>query len=227
MNHLSTSTKPVPISWVDSLFSKMAANYGTKFADMWTGLDLKAIKETWAAELGKLTRDELLRGVNSLSTQDWPPTLPQFMKLCRIKIDPLAAYYQAVNGVVARERGEVGEWTHPAIFWASVRVGAFDLKNHSHSAIKARWEEALHMEIMKGEWDEIPAAVISLPAPAQKVSKEVADKFIEETSVIKSASSRTDHKLWAKRIMKRHQDGDKTLLPIQINMAKEALEAHE
>lgn len=226
-NQLSTSTNPIPDSWVDSLFSKMAALYGNKFLDMWRDLDLVSIKTIWAQELGKLSREELVRGVNALSAQEWPPTLPQFLKLCRVTIDPLAAYYQAVNGVVARERGEMGEWGHPAIFWASVRVGAFDLKNHSHSAIKARWEEALHQELMNGEWEPIPAAMIALPAPPAKVSKEVAEHFIAETGVIKNAKSKVDHKLWAKRIMKRHEEGDTTLFPIQINLARSALAENE
>lgn len=36
-----------------------------------------------------------------------------------------------------------------------------------------------------------------------------------------------DHKAWAKRIAWREQQGDKTLLPIQIKFAREALDIKE
>lgn len=224
MNQLSTSINPIPQAWIDALFAKMSALYGNKFTDMWRDSSMQAIKSVWAQELGKLSRDELAKGANALMTQEWPPTLPQFIKLCRIEIDPLAAYYEAVNGVIARERGEMGEWSHPAVFWASVKISAFDLKNQSYSAVKARWESALQEEIAKGQWAEIPKAHIALPAPNAKTSKEIADKYISETQVIKNENLNVDHKRWAKKIMERHRAGDKTLTHIQISFAKEALE---
>ena len=42
--------------------------------------------------------------------------------------------------------------------------------------------------------------------------------------ISKKLEDKTDHRLWAKRIMERHKKGDKTLSNIQINFAKEALE---
>ena len=224
-NQLSTSIKPIPANWIDALFTKMFAMYGNKFSDMWRGFDIDSIKTTWAAELGRLSRDELAHGVSQLVNQEWPPTLPQFMKICRKNIDPLAAYYEAINGVVARERGEIGEWSHPAIFWASVKVGAFDLKGQSYQQIKSRWETALQAQIDAGTWKDIPEALIALPAPPTQATAAIADKFMEEIDVIKTAESKTDHKIWAKLIMQRHKAGDKSLSHIQISFAKEALAA--
>ena len=222
---LSTSINLVPDSWVDALFAKMAAYYGNKFSDMWRDSDLQTIKSVWAQEMGKLTREEITRGANALASQEWCPTLPQFIKLCKINVDPLVAYYEAVEGVTRREQGEVGIWTHPAIFWASVKVGAFDLKNSSYSSIRARWEKALDEQMQKGQWDEIPKPMIALPAPAGEINKEIVDKFITETQVIKNQESKTDHKLWAKRILQRVKDGDKTVTVIQRQFATEAIRA--
>lgn len=220
---LSTLTNAIPNSWVEKLFERMAGLYGNKFLDMWGKTDLLQVKAIWAQELGKLTKDEIARGANSLINQDWCPTLPQFIKLCKPDIDSVAAYYEAINGVVTREHGEMGEWSHPAIFWASVRIGAFDLKNQSYSAIKNRWEKALSEEISKGQWPVIPAPQLSLSAPTIKFNKQIADKYISESQIIKNQESKTDHKLWAKKIMRRYKDGDKTLLHIQILKAQEAL----
>lgn len=223
MNQLETSTKPLKMQWIEKLFERMISLYGNKFLDMWRDIDLQGVKETWAQELGKLSRDEIARGANALSQQEWPPTLPQFISLCKVKINALSGYYEAINGLAARERGEIGEWSHPAIFWASVKVGAFDLKNQGYAAIKARWEAAFEEEMAKGQWAAIPEPMIALPAPGEKATKEVAERYIAETQVIKSESTATDHKRWAKLIMERHKAGDKTLSHIQISFAKEAL----
>ena len=194
---LSTLTNAIPDSWVEKLFERMVGLYGNKFLDMWGKTDLLQVKAIWAQELGKLTREEIAKGANALIKQEWCPTLPQFIKLCRTDIDAVTAYYEAVNGVVNREKGEMGEWSHPAIFWASVKVGAFDLKNQTYSNIKARWERALDEEINKGQWADIPQAQIALPAPATPVSKDIAEKYLSETQIIKKQESKTDHKRWA------------------------------
>jgi hypothetical protein len=222
MTQLSTSTEPISDKWIDALFAKMSLYYGNKFADMWRDSSMQAIKGLWAQELRKLSREDFTRGANALMTQEWPPTLPQFIKLCKPSVDAVAAYYQAVNGVIAREHGNVGEWSHPAIFWASVKVGAFDLKHQTYSNIKGRWEAALSEEMAKGAWSDIPEPMIALPAPAP-ASKEVAEHYLAETQVIKNQDSKVDHKRWAKLIMERHKAGDKTLTHIQISFAKEAL----
>ena len=222
MTQLSTSINPVPDHWIDALFAKMSSYYGNKFADMWRDSSMQAIKGIWAQELLKLSREDFTRGANALLAQEWPPTLPQFIKLCKPSVDAVAAYYQAVNGVIAREHGNMGEWSHPAIFWASVKIGAFDLKHQTYSNIKGRWEAALSEEMAKNAWSAIPEPMIALPAPAP-ASKEVAEKYIAETQVIKNQDSQVDHKRWAKLIMERHKAGDKTLTHIQISFAKEAL----
>lgn len=220
---LSTSINAIPDSWVEKLFERMVGLYGNKFLDMWGKTDLLQVKAIWAQELGKLSRDEIAKGANALINQEWCPTLPQFIKLCRKDIDAVTAYYEAVNGVVAREKGEMGEWSHPAIFWASVKVGSFDLKNQTYSNIKARWERALDEEINKGEWSDIPQAQIALPPPATPATKDIAEKYLAETQIIKKQESKTDHKRWAKIILQREKDGDKTLTHIQLSMAKDAM----
>jgi hypothetical protein len=60
-----------------------------------------------------------------------------------------------------------------------------------------------------------------------KVSKEVAEKYVAKLQALNVESSQIYHKRWAKRIMERHQRGDKTLLPVQVSMAKAALNASE
>jgi hypothetical protein len=219
---LSTS-EPLPTAWIEKLFERMTALYGSKFADMWRGTDPEQVKALWSQELGKLSREEVTKGAQALMTLEWPPSLPQFINLCRPKLDAQKAFTEALNGLMARDRGEVGVWSHPAIFWAAVRVGAFDIKNATYPQIKGRWESALGDELEKSQWPEIPKPVVSLPPV--KVSAEVAQKYLAKMQVHKSESSHIDHKRWAKKIMERHEHGDKSLLPVQVSMAKAALNA--
>lgn len=81
-NELSTF-KPAPISWVESLFSRMTACYGSKFADMWRDADMDLVKNMWASEMGKLSGSELKHGYDSMMTKPWPPTLPEYVQLCK------------------------------------------------------------------------------------------------------------------------------------------------
>ena len=70
--------------------------------------------------------------------------------------------------------------------------------------------------------------MIALVAPGKgDLSKEKAAQLMAEykaADISKKLEDKTDHRLWAKRIMERHKKGDKTLSNIQINFAKEALE---
>jgi len=222
-NLQSMQNNQIPTSWIDALFIKMANFYGNKFKVMWGDSDINNVKAVWTQELSKLSRDEIAKGANSLVNQEYCPSLPQFIKLCRTDIDSVAAYYEALNGVIAREKGEMGEWSHPAIFWATTKISSFDLKNQTYSNIKARWERALNEEINKGQWSDIPKAQIALPAPFTQATKDVADKYLAETQIIKKQESKTDHKRWAKVILQREKDGDKTLTHIQLSMAKDAM----
>ncbi|MBR8434803.1 hypothetical protein KDW37_28990 [Burkholderia cenocepacia] len=73
----------LPQHWVEALFSKMAAFYGSRFASMWNGVNVGEVQRAWAIELGKLSRDQLKAGSDNLTALPKPPTLPEFVSLCR------------------------------------------------------------------------------------------------------------------------------------------------
>ncbi|MBR8471954.1 MULTISPECIES: hypothetical protein [Burkholderia] len=73
----------LPQHWVEALFSKMAAFYGSRFASMWNGVNVVEVQRAWAIELGKLSRDQLKAGSDNLTALPKPPTLPEFVSLCR------------------------------------------------------------------------------------------------------------------------------------------------
>lgn len=68
---------------IQALFSKMAAFYGDKFTSMWRGVKVEEVQKAWAIELAKLSREQLKAGSESLSALPKPPTLPEFIALCK------------------------------------------------------------------------------------------------------------------------------------------------
>jgi hypothetical protein len=225
--HSKTSIDPLPESWIERLLDKMLLSYGKKFLDQWAGVDTDKLVRHWSEELASFTREELGRGYAALESREWPPTLPEFKKLCRPGIDAANAYQEAVAGVNARERGEIGTWSHPAIYWASSCM-AYDLKHQAYQTIAKRWETALAAEMSKGEWSAIPEPMIVLPAPGKSLaSPELAAKQMKEIGAGDLLKPKTNHRYWITAVLKRAEKGDETLPGISVRFAKEALAARE
>jgi hypothetical protein len=223
----STSTEALPIRWIEKLFDQMLLDFGKKFVDMWAGADPDRLIAHWSREMSGFTGEEISRGLEAQKKRDWPPTLPEFRKMCRPDTDPMVAYYEAVSGVQARAKGEMGTWSHPAIFWAAMPM-AFDLGLQSFSHIRGRWERALAEQMSKGEWAAIPQPMVALPAPGQAMlSREKATQMIEElgaTVVVKASTHKIDGKRWARNIMARIERKNHGVPDWIVKDAKKALQ---
>jgi hypothetical protein len=220
-----TSTEQLPDSWIEKLFHRMLLSYGKKFTDQWGGADGDELIAHWGLELAGYTGAEIKRGLDALANKEWPPTLPEFKKLCRSPLDPVKAYYEAVAGIAARAAGEYGKWSHPAVYWTAMPM-SFDLGNMSVSQMKPRWESALDAQMAIGEWAEIPQPMLALVAPGKSVpnpaqAAQLLRKLRDE--VVSPRSDGRDPKRWAERILERAARGDKELLAIQIQFASEAV----
>lgn len=232
MNQIETSTSSTSTSaplenLVAAIFAKMALDYGKKFTDQWGGSNPDALNAHWVSELTGYTPREIKRGLAAMDSKDWPPTLPEFKKMCRAPLNEMATYYEAIAGLEARGKGEMGQWSHPAVYWAASFLRA-DLMSQTHAQMRDRWAAALKAQMERSEWADIPAARIALPAPdTSPAAKKLAAKMMRDLNaagVIRKPTDNTDHKLWAKRIMARHDRGDKSLSMIQLQFARTALE---
>lgn len=152
--------------WVDRLFARLSASYGARFSDMWAGLDLAVVKSVWADDLSDLTTVEVARGVEQCRVARFPPTLPEFLSMCRPGLEPEAAFAEAVRQMALRDQGR-DAWSHPAIYWAAATIGGFELRNAAWVAIKGRWSRLLAAELAKGEWPAVPVRCEALPGPGQ------------------------------------------------------------
>lgn len=75
---------PLPVEWIDRIFTKLSLTYGRAFMSQYEGLDPAAVKADWAMELSGFQRfPEALRyGLQNLPAERVPNVL-QFRALCR------------------------------------------------------------------------------------------------------------------------------------------------
>lgn len=202
--------------------NEMRMLYGSKFAQQWQGLTARELKESWDQKLSGLGERDVRRGLVACLRRDWPPTLPEFLRLCCPWMDTEVAYHEAVHGMSCRRRGEMGEWSHPAVYWAAVAVSSNDLLNSTYGSIKGRWEKTLIEEMAKGTWKEIPKASVALPAPKQTAADRVeaakalkamgADKALDQTG--------KDPRRWITKWDERIAKGEQPSHAISAMLAK-------
>lgn len=75
----------LPPEWVKRIFEVMACTYGSRFLDMWAGQDGEAVKGYWGARLAGFAGQPqaIKQALEALEDRPFPPTLPEFIDLCR------------------------------------------------------------------------------------------------------------------------------------------------
>jgi len=205
----------------------MSYAYGSRLADMWGGLNAKQMEEMkhyWAVKLGALSDGELLRGYDALQTRSWPPTLPEFIGLCRPNLDPAIAYHEACVQGPRRERGEEDRWSHPAIYWAWVNVGAFAITHQPYESLKARWSEALMRYANDPGLPPVPARAIALPAPGATLLQRQRARELLATLKVRTVKDGPlgDGRRWAQALLEKAGSGVEMSIGV-VEMAERAL----
>lgn len=77
--------RALPDAWVAKILDHMAAMYGSKFSALWGDVDPAKVRAMWAHKLaGFADRPEAIkRALDALDSSPFPPTLPEFLTLCR------------------------------------------------------------------------------------------------------------------------------------------------
>ena len=75
----------LPETWINRLFAHFEALYGSRFANLWQGTDIANVKRTWAEKLsGFEDKPKAIKfALDALDDHPYPPTLPEFINLCR------------------------------------------------------------------------------------------------------------------------------------------------
>lgn len=184
--------------WIDRLFARLSAMYGSKFVAMWEGFDLAGVKSVWVEDLAEFSPAEITAGVNACKTREWPPSLPEFIRLCRPSIDYERAFYDAVEQMRRRDKA-ADKWPSAAIYWAAVSLGR-DLIDRPYPDLRVRWAKAVDDAISAVKTcikpDIIPPRLDALPAPGKATHD--LEKTRENLSKLKAmvgivAESKTIH----------------------------------
>ncbi len=82
---MSEALMALPNAWVSRLFSRFQAIYGNKVATMWGDADLNEVRQVWGERLAHYEAVDIKRALETMvvAYTDFPPTLPQFMGMCR------------------------------------------------------------------------------------------------------------------------------------------------
>jgi hypothetical protein len=218
-------------SALDHLFNRLDGMYPGKWK---TYFPNEQSIQNWKEECSRVFEEEgitlthLAVGLRACRRQyrEWPPSVPQLADACNPPVDPVAAYHEALAGLEARAKGEQSAWSHPAIYWAASSLRG-DLASQPAQYIKDRWAAVLKAQLARGAWEDIPPPRVLLAAPGKsETSPEEAARMLAKlgaAGITKTASSKTDFKAWAKRIIARYERGDKSLKLFQIKEACIAL----
>ena len=186
---------------------------------------MNRVAEQWAEELAGYTHEELMTGYRALKGRQYPPSLQVFQELCRPPIPPIEAYYAAIAGLQARQRGEVGEWSHPAIFYAAAGM-ASDLLESNYARIKDRWEAALKMQLAKGAWEPIEKPTLALGYTPTPTDAKQAKERLSQIGAASVLAARSEHTTWYRRILERAKRGDMSISQHQLQAAQAAAKQH-
>lgn len=219
------------ISMMDHLYNRLDGAYPHKWRSNFPdkhSIDNWGICWAEAFDEEGITPNHIKAGIKAVRTRfDWPPSCAEFIKECQPAVDPMVSYYEAVAGLRDRARGEMGKWSHPAIYWAATKM-AFDLTSQTYSQVKARWEIELQACMSMPIIDAIPSPMKAIEAPGKSIlSREKAGEMLNQIGASGILKQKTDHLAWAKKILEKAKLKNHGLSALQINFANEALSARQ
>ena len=195
--------------------------YGAKWNDSLGGISRERVKQAWGEELADYTPDEIAVGLQACRSRTWPPTLPEFLLLCRPLNDPRADWAEACEQMALRLRDGSDIWSRPQVYWAAVAIGAHDLHTLAYDQCKARWQRALD----NAKSAPIPPVHAALPAPGeQSVSREEARRRIAELAgKVAAIEARKPGNKWAVDLLRREAASAKDVPNVAIGAWRSVL----
>lgn len=119
-----------------------------------------AVKAYWANDFAVLTPRMIHRGLKKACSQEWCPTLGQFIALCKPSAEE--SFFEAQTGIKDRSNGLMGKWACPAVYWAAQAFGTLDLKQAQWNLQGKRWTKCYNDAMEKqdaGRLDAVPQPV--------------------------------------------------------------------
>lgn len=158
------------ISAMDRLFNRLDGMYPSLWTKNFASVtNIENWREAWAEAFSEesITFDEVMNGIRACrKSHQFPPTLPEFLQLCRAPIDYDKAFFEAVIQMGIRRRPTVkcidgviiqcfgkDTWSNPAIYWAAIAMGRdLDL---IYRDVRSRWHYELD-RVLANEVKPVP-----------------------------------------------------------------------
>ena len=179
---------------VERLFQRMHGQLGVKISELFKGVPSSLVQSEWALGLAGFQPQEIERGLEALRARPFPPVLGEFARMCRPALDPEIAWREAVAGMAARANGEVGDWSHPAVYRAARQV-QFELRTTTFAQSRNVWSVILSREFAAGWGDAVSPPAARLEAPKRTTNGPTLDQLA------KLAALRA-------RIVAKHNEGE-------------------
>lgn len=182
---------------VDWLFDEQLRQYGSPFSVKWVGCDVMQLKNEWAADIGKLSPEELRVGVRRMKTEcSFPPSRPEFMKLCRPG-ESLETLFMTAATLSARYiHDHTTAWPDAVLYYTAQRFGMGELAQTIWLAGKSKFTQIYHDVLTQkedGTLPPLPAAVPRLEAPAGKTRSAAGSQALAEArAMLKRAPVRSE-----------------------------------
>lgn len=169
---------------------------------MWAGTDPATVKAVWAQDLAGVTAEQLRSALEACKQLDWPPSLPEFLKLCCPPPDYEATFFRAISEVSKPPLDR--HWPDKVTFWAALNFGFTDLKGATYSAAKERWKSCVDAAVKEPDLPDIPAPSPELPPPVPE--REWASSAVAAARAI--LNTKRDRHDWARKILERWEAGE-------------------
>jgi hypothetical protein len=158
------------LTLIDHLFNRLDGLYPHRWRSAFANdRAIENWRTAWAEGLSDegVTMGEVRAGLRVCRRQqDWPPSFAEFLRACRPAIDHSSALLEAIEQMPRRESGS-DTWSHPAIYWAAVKIGSYDLSRKTPKELDPEWRRAFQDQMARSEWWPIPARLPALPAPGE------------------------------------------------------------
>lgn len=166
-NNSALLAEPLSDKIICHTWQRMLSIYGHKWsshlglADDGTGLITDSAK-TWQKGLAGVTLEQLKYGFDMLifKNHDWPPSLPEFRKLCLSNVNSELPSADEVLQVLVAVQSKTGtlasRYKHPLIFAVSQKINMFELRTAKSLDAKRMIKSTYEKLILSG-WQDWPA----------------------------------------------------------------------
>jgi hypothetical protein len=166
LNAKASLTEALSDKVICHTWQRMLSIYGHKWAshlgqaDDGTGTLTDAAK-TWQKGLSGVTIDQLKHGFDALifKNHDWPPSLPEFRKLCLSNvpsdIPSVDEVMKILASVSARSGSIAARYVHPFIFAVSMQIDMYALRS-AKTIDAVRMIKPVYDKLIDTGWSDWP-----------------------------------------------------------------------